>query len=149
MRASAEDGTPMSPETCDIHTKAYLPDTPWALPTEETRAPFEAGHDSAPDFIYARGVPATPNLDQTSINTKRCTLILLEIGFRRDFNCDDKHTKKIEKNPPLIAALHKLWGREKFVAIPMGHAGTTLRWALRPPQHRLFHNPLTREISQG
>jgi hypothetical protein len=28
--------------------------------------------------------------------------------------------------PPLIAALKKHWGRVKYVAFPIGHAGTTL-----------------------
>jgi hypothetical protein len=87
---------------------------------------FEAGHGTAPDLIYARGVPNTPSPDPTSFNIMQCTLILVEIGFCRDLGCDIKFDEKTEKYSPLIAALRKYWGRVEFVAFPIGHAGTTL-----------------------
>jgi hypothetical protein len=40
--------------------------------------------------------------------------------------CDKKHNEKTEKNYPFVEALEKHWGRVEFVAIPIGHAGTTL-----------------------
>jgi hypothetical protein len=33
---------------------------PWVLPPEEAQALFEAGHGTAPDLIYARGILDTP-----------------------------------------------------------------------------------------
>jgi len=47
--------------------------------------------------------------------------------------CDNKLTQKTEIYCPLIAALEKYWGRVEFVAIPIGHAGTTLH---RNIEHR-------------
>ena len=41
----------------------------------------EAGHGTTLDLIYARGVPNTPSPDPTSIDKKKCTLIIVEIGF--------------------------------------------------------------------
>jgi hypothetical protein len=87
---------------------------------------FEAGRGTAPDLIYARGVPDTPSPDPTSFNKKQCTLILIEIGFCKDLRCDVKFDEKTEKSSPLIVALRKYWGRAEFVAFPIGHAGTTL-----------------------
>ena len=37
-----------------------------------------------------------------------------------------KHTENTEKYTPLVAAFKQHWGRVEFVAIPIGHAGTTL-----------------------
>ncbi len=101
-----------------------IPD--WVLPHAETQMLFDAGHGTAPDLIYARGVPNTPSPDPTFFNKKQCTFIIIEIGFCRDLGCDIKFEEKTEKYSPLIAALRKYWGRVEFVAIPIGHAGTTL-----------------------
>jgi hypothetical protein len=98
----------------------------WVLPHEETQMLYEVGHCTAPDLIYARGVPNTPSPDPTSFDRRQCTLILVEIGLCMDLNCDIKHAKKTEKYSPLIAALNKYWGRVEFVAFPIGHAGTTV-----------------------
>jgi hypothetical protein len=87
---------------------------------------FEAGHGTAPDLIYAKGVPDTPSPDPTSFNRKQCTLILVEIGFCRDLGYDIKFDEKTEKYSPLIADLRKYWGRVEFVAFPIGHAVITL-----------------------
>ena len=67
-----------------------------------------------------------PNPGQPNFDKKTCTLILIEIGFSRDLGCDKKHTEKTEKYFPLIAAFKQYWRRVEFVAIPIGHAGTTL-----------------------
>ena len=75
---------------------------------------FEAGHDTSPDLIYARGASDTPSPDPTSFNKMQCTLILVEIGFCGDLGYDTKFDKKTEKYSPLIAALRKYWGRVKF-----------------------------------
>jgi hypothetical protein len=98
----------------------------WVLPAEETQTLFEGGHGTAADLIYAKGVPETPDQGQIIFDKKLCTLVLIEDGFSRDFGCDKKHAVKTEKYPPLVAALKQQWGRVEFVAIPIGHAGTTL-----------------------
>jgi hypothetical protein len=53
----------------------------WVLPHEETQRLFDAGHVTAPDLIYARGVLDTPSPDPTSFDRRQCTLIVVEIGF--------------------------------------------------------------------
>jgi hypothetical protein len=68
---------------------------------------FEAGHGTAMDLIYARGVPDTPSPDPTSFDKKMGTLILVKIGFCRDMGCDVKFDKKTEKYSPLIAVFRK------------------------------------------
>ena len=55
-----------------------------------------------------------------------CTLVLIEIGFSRDLGCDKKQAKKTEKCHPFVTVLKTYWGRVDFVAIPIGHTGTTL-----------------------
>jgi hypothetical protein len=70
-------------------------------------------------------IPPTP-ASQPRTDKKLCTFILLEVIFCRDLGCDKKHNEKTEKYYPLFAALKKYWGRMEFVAIPIGHAGTTL-----------------------
>jgi len=107
-------------------TAAPIPIPLWVLPIEEKQALFEGGHGTIPDLIYARGVPYTPDTGLATFDNKLCTLILLEIGFSRDLGCDKKHTKKTEKYSPLVAALKQYWVRVEFVAIPIGHAGTSL-----------------------
>ena len=58
---------------------------------------IEAGHGTSPDLIYARGVPNTPSPDPSFFNKKQCILILIEIGFYKDIDCDVKFDKKTEK----------------------------------------------------
>ncbi len=87
---------------------------------------FEAGHGTAPDLIYARGVSDAPSPDPTSFDKKQCILIIVEIGFCRDVDCDSKIEKNNEKYSSLLAALRRYWGRVEFVVFPIGHAGTTL-----------------------
>ena len=77
------------------------------LPPEEAQSFFEAGHGTAPDFIYARGIPDTPHSDQATTDKKLYTLILLEVGFCRDLGCDKKQNEKTENYYLLIAALKK------------------------------------------
>ena len=62
---------------------------------------LEAGHGTAPDLIYARGVIDTPSPDPTSFDKKQCTLILVEISLCKDLGCDTKFDKKTEKYSPL------------------------------------------------
>jgi hypothetical protein len=54
----------------------------------------------APDPIYARGLPNSSSLDPNPFNKIQCTLILVEIGFCRNFGCDNKMAKKIERYSP-------------------------------------------------
>ena len=65
---------------------------------DKTKELVSAGHGIAPDLIYARGVPDFPSLDSTSFNKTQCTLILIEIGFCRDFGCDNKFEKNITRS---------------------------------------------------
>jgi hypothetical protein len=87
---------------------------------------FEAGHGTAPDLIYARGVPGTPFPDPTSFDKRQCILIIIEIGFCRELGCDIKFDEKTEKYSAFVAALRKYWRRVEFVPFPIGHAGITL-----------------------
>jgi hypothetical protein len=58
---------------------------------------FEAGHGTAPNRFYARGVPVTPSPDPTSFDKKKCTLLIVEIRLCKDLDCDIKLEKKKEK----------------------------------------------------
>jgi len=49
------------------------------LPQEDLDIMVSAGAGTAPDIIYARGVPADPFPDIDSFNRKACSLILFEI----------------------------------------------------------------------
>jgi hypothetical protein len=91
---------------------------------------FKAGHGTAPYLIYARRVPNAPSPDPTSFDNKQCTLFIIEIGFCRDLDCDIKFEKKTEKSSPFMAALRRHRGRDEFIAIPIGYAGTTLTMTL-------------------
>jgi hypothetical protein len=95
-----------------------------------TQALFEGGHGTTPDLIYARGIPDTPDPRRTALEKRTCTLVFIEIGFPRDLGCDKKHKEKTEKYLHLVAALKQYRGRVKFVAIPIGRAGTTLTTTL-------------------
>ena len=87
---------------------------------------FEAGHGTSSDLIYARGVPDSPSPDPTAFDKKQCTLIIIEIGFCKDFGCVEKLEEKTSNYAPLLAALRRYWGRVELIAFPIGHAGTTL-----------------------
>jgi hypothetical protein len=91
---------------------------------------FEAGHGTAPDLIYARGVADFSSPDPISFDRKQCTLIIIEIGFCRDVGCVEKLEEKTSKYAPLLEALIRYRGRVEFIAIPVGHAGTTLNRTL-------------------
>ena len=54
-------------------------------------------------------------------------MIIIEIGICQDFGCHKRLQEKTAKYAPLVAALKAVWGRAEFVAIPVGHAGTTLK----------------------
>ncbi len=110
----------MSPKTSDIAYGVSPPLTeapsaqspPRRIPDrvflpEETHELFQTGHYTAPDLIYARGVPASLSTDPILFDKTQCTVILIEIGLCRDFGCDIKIEKKIEKYSPLIAALKR------------------------------------------
>ncbi len=68
---------------------------------------FEAGHGTAPDLIYARGGPDSPDLDPNAFDRKQCSLIIIEVGFCRDFGCVEKLEEKASKYAPLLAALKR------------------------------------------
>ncbi len=87
---------------------------------------FEAGHGTALDLVYARGVPDTPSPDPTAFDKKQCTLIIVEIGLCKDIGCEDKIEEKNVIYAPLMETLRRHWGRVELIALPIGHAGTTL-----------------------
>jgi hypothetical protein len=102
-----------------------IPD--WILPHETQEALLREGHGTAPDLIYARGVPDSPSPGPSTFDRKQCILIIFEIGFCQDFGCHERLQEKTAKYAPLVNALKALWGKVVFVAIPVGHAGTTLK----------------------
>ncbi len=79
----------------------------WILSHEEVQELYAAGHGTAPDLIYARGVPDSPHPDPTTFNKRHCILIIVEIGFCRDLGCDTKLEAKTAKYAPLLAALRR------------------------------------------
>ena len=92
----------------DIHgTEAPRRIPEWVISREEIQELYSAGNGTAPDLIYARGVPDSPHPDQASFNKKTCTLIIIQIGFFTDLGCDTKLDAKTTKYSPLIAALKK------------------------------------------
>ena len=99
----------------------------WILPLETQEALFREGHGTAPDLIYARGVPDSPAPDPSTFDRKQCILLLIEIGFCQDFGCHKRRQEKTAKYAPLVAALEAIWGKVIFVAIPIGHAGATIK----------------------
>ena len=102
-----------------------IPD--WKLPHETQEALFRARHGTAPDLIYARGVPDTPSPDPITLDRKKCNLILIEVGFCQDFGCHKRLQEKTAKYAPLVTSLKAMWGKVEFVVFPVGHAGTTLK----------------------
>jgi len=42
---------------------------------------FREEHGTAPDLIYARGVPDTLAPDPTTFDRKQCIIIIVEVGF--------------------------------------------------------------------
>jgi hypothetical protein len=64
--------------------------------------------------------------DPNYFDRKKCNLVVIEVGFCRDFGCDKREQEKTMKKAPLVTALQAVWGKMEFVAIPIGHAGTTL-----------------------
>ena len=69
----------------------------WIFTLETQEALFRLGHGTAPDLIYARGVPDTPSPDPRIFDRKKCNLILLEIGFCQDFRCQKRLQEKTSK----------------------------------------------------
>jgi hypothetical protein len=60
---------------------------PWVFPAKKLQALFEEGQGTTPDLTYARRVPDAPDPCQTNFD-KKCTLILIKIGFSRNLGCD-------------------------------------------------------------
>jgi hypothetical protein len=80
----------------------------WILPLEVQDSLFSAGHGTAPDLIYARGVPDNPKPDPTTFDRKKCNLLIGEIVFCRDFGCDKRQREKTTKYAPLVNALKEI-----------------------------------------
>jgi hypothetical protein len=55
-----------------------------------------------------------------------CNIIIIEVGFCQDFGCHKRLQEKTAKYSPFVTALKAVWGKVEVVAIPIGHAGTTL-----------------------
>jgi hypothetical protein len=56
---------------------------------------------------FMQGVPDSPSPDPTSFNKTQFILILVEIGFCKDFGCNNKIVNKTKKILPIIAAFKK------------------------------------------
>lgn len=118
-----------APVTIDSDTEcteapSRIPD--WILPLETQDALFAAGHGTAPDLVYARGVPDTPEPDPATFDRKLCNLIIIKVCFCRDFGCHKRRQEKTIKYAPLVAALEDIWGKVELIVIAIGHTGTTL-----------------------
>ena len=96
------------------------------LPRETQDSIFKAGHGTAPDHIYARKISSTPEPGPCAIDRKKSNLILIEVGFCRDFGCQSKLQEKTDKYAPLGASLQTIWGKVELMAVPIDHAGPTL-----------------------
>jgi hypothetical protein len=111
----------------DVECKAAPSQIPSCIiPQEETLARCEECNGTAPDIIYARGVPDTTHPVITNVDKKLCNLNFTEIEISRNLGCDKKHAEKTEKYFSLVAALQRRSERVNFGAIPIGHTGTTL-----------------------
>ena len=88
---------------------------------------FRAGYGTDPDLIYARGVPDTLSPDPITFDNKQCSLIIVKVGFCQDVGSHKRLQKKTAKYAPLVNALKAVWGKAEFVAVPIGHAGSTLK----------------------
>ncbi len=79
----------------------------WVFPQEDLDNLRAAGAGSAPDILYDQGVPADPTPDADSFDRKDYSFIFFEIGFCRNLGLQAKHTKKTEKDNPLLCALRR------------------------------------------
>jgi len=98
--------TSTSDEEC-VKAPSRLPE--WIISIDTQKGLFRARHGTAPDLIYAIGVPDTPSPDPRIFDRKKCNLILLEIGSCKDFGCQKRPQMKTSKYAPLVAALKKIW----------------------------------------
>jgi hypothetical protein len=65
-----------------------IPD--WILPHETHEALFREGYGTAPDPIYATGVPDTPAPDPSTFDRKQCVLIIIAVGFCQAASREDR-----------------------------------------------------------
>ena len=107
-------------------TEALIRIPEWVLPHETHDALFAVGYGTALDLSYARGVPDTPLPDPSTFNRRKCNLILVEVGFCRDFGCHTMHQEETAKYALLVTALKAVWEKAELVTVPIGHAGKTL-----------------------
>ncbi len=77
----------------------------WILPDVTQYSLHKAGYGTAPDLIYARGIPDSPRPDPNTFDRKKCNLVVIEVGFCRDLGCDKARQEKTEKNAPLVTTL--------------------------------------------
>ena len=115
--------TPTGDSEC-IEDPARIPE--WILPTETQEVLYRTGHGTAPDLIYARGVPHISSPDPSTFDRTKCNLILIEIGLCQDLGCQKRLQEKTDKYTPLVIAIKTVWGKVELVAVPIDHAGTTL-----------------------
>ncbi len=94
--------------------------------TRDPRVPIQERPRNDPRPHLREGIPDTPAPDLTTFDRKRCSLILIEVGFSRDFGCHTKLREKTAKYAPLVIDLKALWGKVELVAVPIDHVGTTL-----------------------
>ncbi len=56
-----------------------------------------AGAGAAPEIIYVQGVSIDPSPDLNSFNRKKCSIILIEVGFCKDLACHEIYTQRTDK----------------------------------------------------
>ncbi len=78
--------------------------------TSRPKTPYSGskGQGNAPDIIYTRGVPDTPNPDPSTFDRKICNLILMEIGLCGDLCCITRLEEKMTNDAPLVAPLQAI-----------------------------------------
>ena len=108
-----------------VQAPRYLPE--WVVPAADLRQLTDSQQGTAPDLVYAFGVPdvadpgAAPPFDK-----QQCALLLIEVGFAADLRLPARAQEKADKYQPLVDLLRRSWGRVELVTVPIGHAGTIL-----------------------
>jgi hypothetical protein len=117
----------------------YLPD--WLLSADASDRLRAAKCGVTPDLVFGMGVPDVFDPSAAVFDKKRCTLVLIEVGFCADLRCHIKHQEKLDKYTPLLDILRLTWGRVHLVIVPIGNAGTLLSRTQHDLASALASNP--------
>ncbi len=79
--------------------------------TRDPGAPILEWSRNGPRPHLRLGGTGHPNAGIDHLDRKKCNLILIEVGFCRDFGCHAMLQEKTAKSAPLVTALKALWGK--------------------------------------